>query len=105
MNLKRKMKIEAAAPPTEPVEEFKSPSRPRVLANRIAIIPATDRVTERTQDGVRTVLPLVAWIVTAEGELRPLPLSLGEEWIVRPRTADDDRLLKNSGSRLRPNSR
>jgi hypothetical protein len=90
--------------PERPADELNKPLRPRVLANRLAIIPATDWVTERTQDGTRTVLPLVAWLVTAEGELKPLPLSLGDEWIVRPRTADDDRLLKNSGSRLRPHT-
>jgi hypothetical protein len=68
-----------------------------------AVLPANNWVTEKMgEDGIPTLLPLVGWLVTKEGELRPLPPSLDESWTLRPRAADDERLISAASSRMRP---
>ena len=60
---------------------------------------------ERTeQDGKHSVMPLAGWLVLSDGELRPLPLSLGKEWTVRPRLPSDDSSIQATSLRLRPNT-
>jgi hypothetical protein len=68
-----------------------------------AVLPANDWVAERVdENNVRSVLPLVGWLVTAEGELRPLPLSLDATWTIRPRrVTEDSRLIDATAVRLR----
>lgn len=56
------------------------------------------------EDGVPTVLPLVGWLVTPEGEVRPLPLSLDATWTIRPRVAEDDARISTTANRMRPTS-
>lgn len=70
-----------------------------------AVLAANNWVAEKMgEDGLATVLPLVGWMVTDEGELRPLPLSLDASWTIRPRCVDDDRLISVTASRMRPTS-
>ena len=58
------------------------------------LIPGDGWVTEHlAENGSRTVLPLVAWHVV-NGELFPLPKPSDATWIVRPRVADDERLIR-----------
>jgi len=47
-------------------------------------------------------LPLCGWLVTAYGELRPLPLSLDDRWTIRPQTAQDEAPIAATAARLRP---
>jgi len=65
------------------------------------ILPGDGWVIERIEDdNVHTVFPLVGWLVTADGQVHPLP-STDSTWTVRPRTADDERLIAASATRLR----
>jgi hypothetical protein len=59
-------------------------------------------IEKRADDGTLTILPLVGWLVTDDGELLPLPRSLDASWITRPRTPDDDRVIASSAARMRP---
>ncbi len=66
-------------------------------------IPATGWVAERVEDdGTRTVLPLAGWWITTEGDALPLPRNLDHTWTCRPQTADDERMIAATASRMRP---
>ncbi len=67
-----------------------------------AVISGTGFVTEHTAaDGTRTVLPLIAWQIV-DGEVYPLPRSLSADTIVRPAIEGDDRLIRATAARMRP---
>ena len=69
----------------------------------LGILPGDSWVAEhQAEDKTRTVLLLLGWLVTAEGECLPLPRSIDSTWIVRPRTASDDASIAASAMRLRP---
>jgi hypothetical protein len=69
----------------------------------MVVLPGTNWVCEkRDENGTITVAPLIGWQVI-DGEVYPLPRSLGAEWTVRPMCDGDDRLLRTSAARLRPN--
>ncbi len=71
----------------------------------LGVLPGAGWVIERThEDGTRSVMPLAGWLVQRDGELRPLPLSLGSDWIVRPRTQSDDDAIAATARRLRPST-
>jgi hypothetical protein len=66
------------------------------------VLPAANWVAERTDEhGTRSVLPLVGWQVI-DGEVYPLPRSLGVDWIIRPALEGDDRLIRTTAARMRP---
>ena len=66
-------------------------------------IPAPEFVAEKVdENSVRTVLPLVGWLVTPEGEVVPLPRSLDASWVIRARVADDDARIAMTAERMRP---
>lgn len=65
------------------------------------LIPGDGWVTEHlAENGMRTVLPLVAWHVV-NGELFPLPAPRDETWIVRPRSTGDDALINATALSMR----
>lgn len=79
-----------------------APGTPPKPSSQFAVLPGDNWVVERTDEhNLRTVLPLVGWQVI-DGEVYPLPRSLGAEWIVRPVTEGDDRLIRNTAAQLRP---
>ena len=66
------------------------------------VLPGTGFIIERREsDGTLTVMPLVGWQVV-DGEVYPLPRSLGAEWLVRAVTEGDERHLRTTASRMRP---
>ena len=70
----------------------------------IGTLPGDGWIVERIEtDNSHTVLPLPGWLVTADGEVHPLPGSVNSTWSVRPRTDEDDRLIAVSANRLRSN--
>lgn len=78
MKLRRRHGEHAMRPP-EATNPLPSPQVP-------AVIPANDWVAERVdENSTRSVLPVVGWLVTTDGELRALPLSLDDTWTIRPR--------------------
>ena len=86
---------EAPVVPRVPLKGANSTEVPSVL-------PANSWVAERTdENGVRSVLPLIGWQVI-DGEVYPLPRSLGVEWIIRPQMEGDDRMIRTTAARLRP---
>jgi hypothetical protein len=60
-------------------------------------------VAERTEHNVRTVIPLIAWRVTADDEVHPIP-KLDKTWIVRPFMQGDESHIRTSAARMRPTS-
>jgi hypothetical protein len=78
-------------------------SPPRIIGT----LPGAGFVIEQvTADGTRSVLPLAGWGVTAEGAVLPLPLSLGDNWQVRPEVSEDGRLIRTTSIRAqRPQTR
>jgi len=69
----------------------------------IGVLPADGWVTEKVDsDGTRDVIPLVGWLVTADGDVLPLPRTLDKTWTIRPRMPDDERLIRTTAARLRP---
>ena len=86
---------EAAVRPPNVTERLPSPPPvPGLLSGDNWVVERTD------ENNVRTVLPLIGWQVV-DGEVYPLPRSLGPEWTVRPVTEGDDRLIRNTAARLR----
>lgn len=72
-------------------------------SNALGVLPGDGWVVERTfEDGTRSVLPLAGWLVQHDGELRALPLSLGDGWTVRPRLESDQSAISVTAGRLRP---
>jgi hypothetical protein len=72
----------------------------------LGILPGDSWVAELThEDKTRTVLPLVGWLVTADGEIHPLPRSIDSTWVVRPRTANDEAAIAVSARNLRPETK
>lgn len=68
------------------------------------VIPANSWVAERSEeDGSKTLLPLPAWELV-DGDLLPLPHSLREGWVIRPAMEGDDRAIRNTSARMRPNN-
>ena len=71
--------------------------------SQIGVLPGTGWVAEHDDgNGIRTVVPLVGSLVTADGEVHPLPRSLDASWIIRPRIPDDERLIRTSAGRMGP---
>ena len=67
----------------------------------LTVLPGDGYVAERLdENGVRTVLPLAGWIVSPDGELLPLPRSMGADWVIRPATANDPGLISTTASRM-----
>jgi hypothetical protein len=68
----------------------------------IAAVPASGWIIERMEsDGVtKTMLPLAAWGITDDGEVVPLPLSLGKEWTCRPAGESDPATIRRTSQRL-----
>jgi hypothetical protein len=86
---------EAPVRPSNGTEALSGPNVP-------AVIPANSWVAERSDEhGTRSVLPLIGWQVI-DGEVYPLPRSLGADWIVRPALEGDDRLIRTTAARMRP---
>ena len=78
------------------------PSEARTPKRPITVLPGTNWVCERrNEDGTITVLPLIGWEIV-DGEPHPLPRSLGAEWLVRPMAEGDERQIRTSAARLRP---
>lgn len=88
---------EVANSPRDESEDISRGNPPSILG----IIPANSWVCEkREEDGTVTVMPLCGWLVTDDLEVQPIP-GLGPEWIVRPLSQNDERLIRLSASRLR----
>ena len=68
----------------------------------LTVLPGANFVCEhRSENGEITVMPLIGWEVV-NGEVHPLPRSMGAGWIVRPMADGDDRLMRTTAARLRP---
>ena len=89
--------------PSEHAQEPHKASEIRNGPNVPAVLPANNWVTERIdENGIRTVLPLIGWLVSADGEVRPLPLSMDATWTIRPRVEEDEKRISMTADRLRP---
>ena len=92
--MRHRMYREAPVVPSNGTESANRPDVP-------VVIPGTNYVAElKGSDGL-TVVPLVAWEVI-DGELFPLPRSLGDDWLVRPMANDDERRIRTTAARMRP---
>lgn len=60
----------------------------------VGVLPGAGWVIEHRETA--TVLPLVGWGVTVEGEIEPLPRSLGDGWRARPAHPDDAAAIRRS---------
>lgn len=70
---------------------------PRILG----AVPAHGFVCERVNsDGTHDVLELAAWGWTEDGDLIPLPTTLGPDWTVRPATDQDAMSIRRTGARM-----
>jgi hypothetical protein len=66
----------------------------------VGALPGAGWVVEQVAaDGTRSVLPLPGWAVTESGGVLPLPLSLGDDWRVRPEVNEDARLIRTTSIR------
>jgi hypothetical protein len=80
-----------------------APTSVPVTTNVPTVLPGTGWVCERTDEqGVRSVLPLIGWIVNDDGTCQPLPLDLSPDYVVRPRMDSDGQTINATAGRLRP---
>ena len=96
----REHRSHSKAPRTPSKPSLTQPSAPVPV-----LVVAQAWVAERVEDdGSKTVLPLPAWEFV-DGDLLPLPRSLRTGWVVRPATEGDDRLIRNTAARMRPDTK
>lgn len=67
----------------------------------VGVVPGGEYVADRPNaNGGHEVLPVVAFAVWSDGEVQAVPFSLGPEWVIRPRLAEDDRFVQASALSL-----
>lgn len=105
MRLSANRPRDASRTPQEATKPLPGTSAP---PNFSGVLPGAGWVADHLdpETNVRTIIPLIGWLVDAAGECHALPRNLGPEWNVRPVVDGDERLIRQSAAAMqtKPNN-